>query len=148
MEIFRQLGVDSTLWIHLACFLVSYVFLSQLIMKPYLRAFEEREKRTVGSEETAVRLVEEANDLQTQYALKARELNTQMTSFYNDARQAAQKQSESIVSKARDQATALLQGNREQISSEVQKAQKTLSAEIPAVGAAIASKLAGKDLSL
>lgn len=148
MEIFRSLGVDSTLWIHLACFLVSYVALTQLILKPYQAAFEEREKRTVGSEETAVRLIEEANDLQTQYALKARELNAQTKGIYDHARTEATKRSETIVTSARDEAARLLQGNRQQIAGEVQKAQKTLSQEIPAVGAAIASKLAGKDLSL
>lgn len=148
MEIFKQLGVDSTLWIHLACFLVSYVALMQLILKPYMAAYVEREKRTVGSEEAAVRLSEEANDLQTQYALKARDLNTQMKSFYDDARTQAQKQSEKIVGDARTQAAALLQQSRDAIAGEVSKAQATLTKEIPSVGAAIASKLAGKDLSL
>ena len=148
MEIFKQLGVDSTLWIHLGCFLVSYVALMQLILKPYLAAYVEREKRTVGSEESAVRLVEEANDLQMQLALKTRDLNTKMKSFYDDARIAGQKQSETIVGAAREEAASLLKGNREQIAVEVSKAQKTLAADIPAVGSAIASKLAGKDLSL
>jgi F-type H+-transporting ATPase subunit b len=148
MEIFRQLGVNETLWVHLACFLVSYFALYFLILKPYMAAFIEREKRTVGSEEAAVRLVEEANDLQTQYALKSRELNSQMKAFYDEARTSAQKQSEKIVGDARTQAAALLQRSREQIAGEVAKAQQTLQSEIPAVGAAIASKLAGKDLSL
>jgi F0F1-type ATP synthase membrane subunit b/b' len=148
MEIFRQLGVNETLWIHLACFLFSYVVLTQLILKPYFRAFLEREKRTVGSEEAAVRLSEEANDLQTQYGLQARDLNAKMKGLYDDARLTAQKQSDVVVGQARTQATALLQQNREQIAGEVSKAQKTLAAEIPAVGSAIASKLAGKDLSL
>ena len=148
MEIFRQLGVDSTLWIHLACFLVSYFALYYLILKPYMAAFVEREKRTVGSEEAAVRLVEEANDLQTQYSMKARELNSQMKSFYDEARTVAQQKSEQLITTARTQAATLLASNRAQISSEVEKAQKTLQAEIPSVGSAIASKLAGKDLSL
>ena len=148
MEIFRSLGVDGTLWIHLGLFLACYVALTQLILKPYLAAYEEREKRTFGSEEAAVRLGEEANDLQNQYALKARELNAQTKGFYDQARVEANKRSDSIVSMARAQAAELLNGSRKQISEEVQKAQKTLSQEIPAVGSAIASKLAGKDLSL
>lgn len=148
MEIFKQLGVDSTLWIHLACFLVSYFSLYYLILKPYMAAYVEREKRTVGSEEAAVRLSEEANDLQTQYALKSRELNTQMKSFYDDARQTAQKESEGLIANARNQAAALVQQNRDAISKAVSGAQSQLQSEIPNVGAAIASKLAGKDLSL
>ncbi len=148
MEIFRSLGVDQTLVIHLICFLVCYVALTQLILKPYMAAYLEREKRTVGSEETAVRLGEEANDLQNQYAAKARELNAQTKGFYDQARAEATKRSDVIISAARDEAGQLLQGNRKQIADEVQKAQKILSNEIPNVGSAIASKLAGKDLSL
>ena len=148
MEIFRALGVDSTLWIHLACFVVSYLALTELVLKPYFRAFLEREKRTVGSEGDAVRLAEEANELQTQYATKARDLNAKTTSFYSAARAEAAKRSEAIVTTARDEATKLIQTSRTQIASEVQKAQATLKADIPSVGSAIASKLAGKDLSL
>ena len=148
MEIFKQLGVDSTLWIHLACFLISYFALYFLILKPYMAAFIEREKRTVGSEEAAVRLVGEASELQNQYALKSRELNSQMKSFYDEARAFAQKQSESVIGDARNQAAQLLKQNRDQIAGEVAKSQRSLQSEIPSVGAAIASKLAGKDLSL
>ncbi len=148
MEIFRSLGVDHTLLIHLGCFLISYVALTQLILKPYLAAYLEREKRTVGSEESAVRLIEEAAELQNQYALQARELNAKSKGFYDQARAEAGKKSEAIVTAARAQAAQLLQQNRKQISEEVQKAQQTLAKEIPAVGSAVASKLAGKDLSL
>ncbi|RYZ77475.1 MAG: hypothetical protein EOP05_01655 [Proteobacteria bacterium] len=148
MQIFTSLGVDSTIVIHLICFLISYVALTQLILKPYMKALAEREKRTVGGEELAVRLVEEANDLQGQYEVKARQINSQITSLYNHSRTTAQKESEVLVDAARKEASSLLETARTQISTEVQTARKTLSTEIPAVGSAIASKLAGKDLSL
>ncbi len=148
MEIFRQLGVDSTLWIHLACFLISYIVLMQLILKPYMAAYVERDKRTVGDEQVAVRLSEEANELQTQLGHIARDLNTKMKAFYEEARTAAQKQSDVIVGEARLETAAHLKENRALIATEISNAQKTLAADIPAVGSAIASKLAGKDLSL
>ena len=148
MAILRSLGVDETLFIHLICFLISYVALTELLLKPYYAAYLEREKRTVGSEEAAVRLTEEATDLQNQYALKARELNAEAKGYYDRARQEASKKSEAIIFAARDEASKSLQENRQRISEEVQKAKKILANEIPTVGAAIASKLAGKDLSL
>ena len=63
MELLKSLGIDSTLWSHLACFIVAYLALSTLVFRPYLRAFQERERRTVGSEEDAIRLIEEAREL-------------------------------------------------------------------------------------
>jgi F0F1-type ATP synthase membrane subunit b/b' len=71
-----------------------------------------------------------------------------MKGFYEEARAAAQKQSDAIVGGARLEAATHLKDNRALIATEISKAQKTLVAEIPAVGSAIASKLAGKDLSL
>jgi len=117
-------------------------------LKPYLAALSEREKRTVGGEELAVRLVEEANDLQDRYESKAREINAQVKGLYDQSRTAAQKQSDQVVDSARKEASTLLDQARTVITSEIQTARKTLSAEVPAVGSAIASKLAGKDLSL
>lgn len=147
MEILNALGVDTTLWIHLACFFVSYLALSQLIFKPYLRAYEEREHRTVGNEEHAVRLIQEAGDLHGQYEQKAKVINAQIKSAFDASRADAGKQYESLVHAAREEAQKLIETSRASLANEIQAARKALSAEIPAVSSAIASKLAGKDLS-
>lgn len=148
MEIFRSLGVDSTLWIHLACFLISYVAFSRLILKPYMAALNEREKRTVGSEEHAVRLVEEANQLNAEYEQKARAINAQIKGSYDESRTAAMREYDRLVQSAREESQKLLESARADIGREVQTARKSVANEVPAVAAAMASKLAGKDISL
>jgi F-type H+-transporting ATPase subunit b len=148
MEILRMLGVDGTLWIHLACFLVSYVTFSKLILKPYMAALNEREKRTVGNEEHALRLVEEANQLGSEYEQKARAINSQIKGAYDESRTAAMREYDRLVQSAREESQKLLESARADIGREVQSARKTLSGEVPAVAAAMASKLAGKDISL
>lgn len=148
MEILSSLGVNDTLWIQLACFLVSYAALSQLVLKPYLAAMHEREKRTVGNEESAVRLLEEANGLAAQYENRARAINTEMKAAYDTTRQKATKQAESVMAEARNEATQLLDAARGKISTEIQSARQTLASDIPAIGAAIATKLSGKDMSV
>lgn len=146
MEIIKSLGVDSTLWVQLVCFLVSYLALSNFLFKPYMRALEERQKRTVGGEELAARLSGEASELHGEYEQKARALNAQIKGFYDQSRTEATKEFETIVKTARDESGSLVQSAREKISTEVQKARVGLSAEVPAVSTAIASKLAGKEL--
>ena len=148
MDILNSLGVNSTLWIQLVCFLVSYAALTQLVLKPYLAAMHEREKRTVGNEEAAGRILEEANTLFSQYETRARAINTEMKVQYDAARSAATKQAESIMTNARVEATQLLESARRKITTEVQGARTSLSNEIPAIGSAIATKLAGKDISV
>jgi F0F1-type ATP synthase membrane subunit b/b' len=148
MEILRSLGVNETLWIQLACFLVSYAAFSQLILKPYLAAMKEREKRTVGNENLATRLLEEAEGLTAQYEQKARAINNEMKAAYDMSRQKATKQAESVMAGARNEATQLLDAARGKITTEIQSARQTLSSEIPAIGAVIATKLSGKDMTV
>lgn len=148
MEILTSLGVNDTLWIQLACFIVSYLVFSNLILKPYSAALKEREKRTVGNEETAVRLVEEANDLHTEYEKKARSLNSEIKQYFDKSRSEATKEYATTVESARSEATTLLDASRGRIAQEIQSARGVLASEVPAVSATIASKLAGKEISL
>jgi F0F1-type ATP synthase membrane subunit b/b' len=132
----------------MACFLVSYLAFSTLILKPYMRAVRERESRTSGSEETAIRIVEEAEALHADYEQKARAANNEVKDLYEKARLAAMHDYDVVISGARSDAQNMAEQTRKEISAAVQSARKTLSGEIPAVGSAIASKLAGKEISL
>lgn len=148
MELLKSLGVNGTLWTQLACFIVSYLAISILVLKPYLAALHERENRTVGGEESAARLLEEKNGLHAEYEKQARSLNAKIKGFFEESRQQGVHDYERIVGVARSDVETTLSSNREKIANQIQAARKNLSHEIPAVGAEIASKLAGKDLSL
>lgn len=149
MDILKSLGVDfATLGIQLVCFLISYLSLHFLILKPYSAALKERENRTVGNEETAVRLIDEASDLHSEYETKARSINSEIKAYFDQSRKEALKDYEGLVVTARAQADQALAQSRAHIASEIQSARRVLSAEVPTVSAAIASKLAGKEISL
>ena len=147
-SLLRALGVDHTIWIQLGCFIVSYLALTELVFKPYLRAFHERERLTIGNEESAVRIIEEARNLENEYERKARSLNGEVRGVYDSHRTEALEEYDRVVQAARSKAEGLLTLARQKITAETQAARKSLSAEIPAVSLAIASRLAGKDLSL
>ena len=147
VSLLSSLGVNQTIWIQLGCFLVSYVSLTELVFKPYMKAYHERENRTVGGEETAIRIIEEAQELTSSYEKKAREMNSQIKHVYDQKRLEAMKDYETVLAAARESSASLIEADREKVKTEVEAARKTLSAEIPAVSSAIASRLAGKDLS-
>ena len=146
MELLKSLGIDSTLWIHLACFVVAYLALSTLVFRPYLRAYQERERRTLGNEEDAVRLIEEAHQLAETYETRAKALNAQMKSVYDERRAAASKENERAIGAARDEANSILASARERIATEIENARRALSADVGPLASAIATKLAGKEL--
>jgi len=147
VSLLRSLGVNSTIWFQLGCFVVAYLAVTQLVFKPYLRAHGERQKRTVGGEENAAKTVEEIGLLQGQYESKVRSLNNEIRGIYDASRAEAGKRYEETMSAARKQADATLETNRTQIATQVEVAERALKAEVPTMGIAIASRLAGKDLS-
>lgn len=147
MEILHSLGVDWTLFVHLVCFGISFFFLSTFVLKPYMRAMHEREKRTIGSEEAAARLIEEANKLQEQFEKKAKALNTEIRGFFDKSRTEAMAEYDKMVSGARTEATTILKNAQAEVESQIAATRKALAQEVPAVAAAIATKLAGKEIS-
>jgi F-type H+-transporting ATPase subunit b len=148
MEILSALGVDWTIFIHMVCFGLSYVVFSNLVLKPYMKAMHEREKRTIGGVDAAARLIDEANKLQAQFEQKAKTLNTEIRGYYDQSRSEAMASYDELVSGAKAEANIVIKGAQAEIDHQIQAARTALSAEIPAVATAIASKLAGKEISL
>ena len=148
MNILTSLGVDWTLFVHLVCFGISFIFLTNFILKPYSAAMHERHQRTQGNEEMAVRIIEEAEDLQAKYEQKAKALNAEIRSHFDDSRTKAMHKYDELMAAARNEATALAKKAQADVERQVKSARESLSKEIPAVGAAIATKLAGKEISL
>jgi len=147
MEILRSLGVDATLFVHLVCFGISFFFLSTFVLKPYMNAMHEREKRTIGSEEAAARLIEEANKLQEQFEKKAKALNAEIRGYFDKSRNEAMAEYDEMVSGARAEANIILKGAQAEIEQQISATRKALAEEVPAVAATIATKLAGKEIS-
>lgn len=148
MALLKSLGIDSTLWIHVVCFAVAYLSISNLIFKPYMKALTEREKRTIGGEEQAALLLSEAEAINTEYETKAKAVSSSIRAEYEVNRQAALKESETLLAAARSEASQLLEKSRATIATEISAAKSKLSSEVPAITAAIASKMAGKEISL
>jgi F0F1-type ATP synthase membrane subunit b/b' len=148
MDILKSLGVDGTLWIQLCCFLVSYIAISELVLKPYMAALREREQRTIGSEEAAARLIEEAEELHTDFEKKARAINFQIKGIYDLSRTEAMKEYDEQVAKARNEVEQLLESSRVQISEQIRLAEASLLSEVSTLSSALASKLAGKEIKI
>lgn len=148
MALLKSLGIDFTLWIHVGCFAVAYLSISNFIFKPYMKALSEREARTIGGEEQAALLMTEADSINHEYETKAKAVNASIRAEYEKNRLQAVKESETLLVAARADANALLEKSRTRIASEIATAKGRLSAEVPAITAAIASKMAGKEISL
>lgn len=146
LGIFQSLGVDSTLWIQLIIFLVFYVVFTQLVVKPYFHAFQEREKRTVGSEDLAGRLVDQTREMEAVFQKKARELNLEVKEIYDQAKAEAAREQIKIQNDSREKSRVQIEAARAQLKDEYMRAREELIKEAPVVAQLIKDRLLAKDL--
>jgi F-type H+-transporting ATPase subunit b len=141
----HSLGINPTLWTQLVIFLVTFAILNWIVFKPYFKAYEEREKRTVGSKEGTEKLLVETSQLQSQYESEARRMNDQIKQVFDIARQKAQAEQTKILTEARDQSVETLKAARQSLEKEVASVRQNLKSQAPELGNTIADKLIGKE---
>ena len=144
MDIFGQLGINTTAAIQFVLFAIALVFLTKFVFGPYAHALEEGERRTKGGEELAHEFQTKSVELQSTYEAKAREVNSEIKNIFDTSKAAANKEYETAVSKARNETETLVQSNRAKISSAVSQAAAELKSQTNAVAMAITTKLLGK----
>lgn len=144
MDIFGQLGINTTAAFQFVFFAIALIYLSKVVFAPYAQALEERQKKTKGGEDLAVEYQAKSVELQAEYETKARALNTEIKSIIDSAKSQAAKDYEQSVEKSRVEAEKLVQQNRSTVSSAVESAVGELKSQTSAVAMAITTKLLGK----
>src|SRR5579885_2037149 len=104
MNVLTQLGVNQTLWIQLVLFLVTYLFLSQFLFKPYLRVIHARKKNTGGAVVEANQISTGAENLAAEYQQKVKQHHDEASSLYQKIRTEGVKQEEAVLTEARARA--------------------------------------------
>jgi F-type H+-transporting ATPase subunit b len=147
MDLFTQLGVNSTLPYQLATFIVAFVVLKYLLFKPYFAAFNERRERTIGMTELAERFVAEARELEEKYTMRAQEVNDRFREIYDKSRAETMQEYDRLIGEARGKTRAAVEQTRKKIQVEMEGARKQLQSEVGSVTQLISQKLIGKDLA-
>lgn len=143
MDILTTLGINSTLWIQFALFAISYLFLTELVFKPYMKAHHHRETMTVGSEEEAADLSQKTQEMHLQFESSARHINEQIRGIFDRARAEASHQYDELVTKARTEADDLTRSSAEKLKKDLTAARDAVKAEIPRLSASITERLLG-----
>ncbi|MEK6555539.1 MAG: hypothetical protein AABZ31_09890 [Bdellovibrionota bacterium] len=145
LGIFTSLGVNSTIWIQLGIFLVAYVLFTTIVVKPYYKAFQERQSKTVGSEEAAETLTDQTRELEAAFQRKARELNLDIKDIYDQAKTEAAREQLKIQTESREKSKAQLEAARAKLKDEYNRAREELIKEAPQVGQLIKERLLAKE---
>ncbi|MCB0407214.1 MAG: ATP synthase F0 subunit B [Bdellovibrionales bacterium] len=141
MELFKTLGLDGSILIQFGIFFVIYIIISQVLFKPYLRAFDKRREQTVGKTDTAERFVAETKELENEYETKAREISRKFKVLYDESRTQALKEHDRLVAEARAKAKELTEKAQQQISEEMAAAQAEIKKQVPEIAKSISQQL-------
>lgn len=144
MTLLSALGIDQTIFIQFGLFAVVFFFLTFFLFKPYAKALEQREQRTVGGEAAAEETVRRAAELRQRYEVRAREVSAEIKKIFDNYRAEASQESEKIVSKARTQAQQMIEQGRSKLTEDLGAARARLKEEIPVLSQAIVAKLLSK----
>jgi F-type H+-transporting ATPase subunit b len=144
MDIFGQLGINTTAGIQFVLFAIALIFLSKFVFGPYAHALEERERRTKGGEDLALEYQQKSVELHSEYETKARDVNNEIKKIVDASKAQANKEYEALVEKARGEANKLVQDNRTKVTAAVQQAASELKSQTNAVAMAITTKLLSK----
>ena len=141
MDIFGQLGINTTAAFQFVFFVIAVIFLSKVVFGPYAHALEERQKRTTGGEDLAIEFHHKSVGLHSEYETKMRALNHDIKTIVDEAKALAGKQYETVVGGVRQESEKLVQGNRAKVAAAVQAASADLKSQTNAVAMAITTKL-------
>lgn len=141
MEIIQKLGINATVFFQLGIFILAFLFLKQLVFNNYIKAFEEREKRTRGGEELADELSKQTEDLHSSFEVKAQEINKKINSIFAEQQLAADREFDQIVTKAKVDSSQMIEINRKKLNEELRVEGEKLKGEVAEFSKLITNKL-------
>ncbi len=140
-QIFTQLGVDHTLFIQLAIYVVVFVILTRIYFRPFLRLIETRHKKTVQDKESAERILAQAEQKLADYTRRLSEARTEAKATYDSLIEQAKKEEAEILNRARNEAKAITQEALKDVEKQAAQLRKELEGEVDAMARVVTEKL-------
>lgn len=140
IEILTSLGINNTVFYQFGIFFVAFVSMKFIVFKPYLNAYDERVRRTVGGQETAEKLLSEAELKEEAYREEAKKLNNQIKEIFAEQNSKAKKEVEQIMAVAKKEADAQTEEARKELEKSVNTARKEMENLIPEISKDIERK--------
>ena len=142
MAIFQNLGINETVWIQLAIFLVTFFLLKKIVFEDYVAAMLARQQKTHGGADQVAELQTQSSELHSHYEAEAKTVNQKISAIFKDHQDEADKEFDRIVSSAKAEAQTQLENTQKTIMKEVQNIKIELTKELPLMTEMIVSKMA------
>src|SRR5262249_55240783 len=107
-----MISLDYSVVYQIVLFLVLWLILSKLLFRPYLGLLEEREHRTLGTQQDSTDLERQGARLRAQYEGKIARAQADGDAAKEAILQEARQQRERVLNQAREEAMRMLEGVR------------------------------------
>lgn len=141
LDILKSLGVNETVYPQFAIFIVSFLFLKIFIFSPYLAAYEERRKRTVGSQGVTLELQQEIDRRESEFAREAKEINEKIRKVFDAKQLQATKETNAVLAEAQTKAQERLAIGKKEVQEAYTAAKDQLKTFVPDLGQTIKQRL-------
>jgi F-type H+-transporting ATPase subunit b len=136
--------LNATFLLQLAGFLLLVAWLTPFLFEPFLKLFEEREKRIVGAAEEAKRLGGSADERALLIEARTREAQAEARQVLAQFREKAQLREAEIIGAAREKAGERLEEARADLFAATETARRNLREEAKALSNDIVQKVLGR----
>lgn len=145
MDIFVKLGIDFTLFVQMALFLLAYAILYPLIFKPLFKAYKQRESLTLGNVDDKQQKLKLIEDLKNDYESKLKKLHMQIQGLFVDAKKEADDQALQKIQEAKKQADNLIAETRQKRALEHQAVKEQIQQKMPQLLEIAVKQILGKN---
>ena len=139
-----NIDIDWTIFVQFGIVLLLMLLLKQLIFTPYLKAIDEREKKTELTRDEANRLTERADNLIAQYEEAMAKGRHEALAIRKELRLAGVHQKDGALSVARADATETLATAQENVDEQTEAAQNELEMQAQALSKIVVEKILGR----
>ena len=144
IEILTSLGINETVYYQFGIFFIAYISMSYIVFKPYLRAFQERQSRTIGGQQQASEFLQEAEAKEEQYKSAAKKLNIQIKEIFGLVNGQAKLESDQIISATKLEIEKDNEQSRQELEVAVIAARKEMDQFVPEISQNIQKKFIGQ----
>ena len=141
MEIFTKLGIDSTLFIQMAIFLVVYLIMHFLVFKPLFELYKHRETLVLGNQEDKEQKLAEIKKIKDEYESKLRKLHSQIQGIFTEVKSEATEDCSEKLLEAKRQVKNTITETRKQRQLEQQDTKEKLEKGIPQLASMAIDKI-------
>ena len=141
MEIFTQLGVDSSLPYQFAIILIVFIIANFLFLGKLQNVLEVREEKTVKLENSADETVEKVSAMQSEYKLKMDDANRTALKIATDKKQIMNQKFTDQYKQTEKEVNALVDKSRNDFSKEIAGSKDSYLAESENLAQSLVNKI-------